>query len=90
LGAFMTCYVYILQSESTGCYYCGQTNNLERRCREHNDPAYFQSKTTKRFTGPWRLVWSGQFADRVAAMSKESTIKKRGIGRFLANVTGGC
>ena len=86
----MTYYVYILESESTGRYYCGQTNNLERRIREHNDPAYRQTKTTKRFAGPWRLVWSGQFEDRSAAMCKESGIKKRGIGRFLGEEIGGC
>jgi len=86
----MMFYVYILQSESTGRYYCGQTNNLERRIREHNDPAYLQSKTTKHFAGPWRLVWSGQFAGRGSAMSKESSIKKRGIGRFLRDEISGC
>ena len=86
----MNFFVYILQSESTGRYYCGQTNNLERRIREHNDPSYRESKTTKRFAGPWRLVWTGQFEDRAAAMSKESGIKKRGIGRFLTVELKGC
>jgi predicted GIY-YIG superfamily endonuclease len=30
----MPYYVYILQSESTGRFYCGQTNDLERRFQE--------------------------------------------------------
>lgn len=32
----MTYYVYILQSESTGRYYCGQTDDLERQLRLGN------------------------------------------------------
>jgi putative endonuclease len=86
----MDFFVYILQSETSGRFYCGQTNNLERRIQEHNDPSYSQSKTTKRFAGPWRLVWSGLHESRAAAMEKERRIKARGIGRFLAEDTGGC
>jgi putative endonuclease len=86
----MMYYVYILQSEATGRFYCGQTNSLERRIREHNDPAYVQSKTTKRFVGPWRLVWSSTFENRAEAIGKESAIKKRGIGRFIADQKSGC
>jgi putative endonuclease len=86
----MTFSVYILQSESTGRYYCGQTNNLERRIREHNDPSYQQTKTTKRFAGPWRMVWFESHVSRAAAMEKERCIKSRGIGRFFVEKTGGC
>ncbi|NLA41614.1 MAG: GIY-YIG nuclease family protein [Smithella sp.] len=31
-------YVYILQSETSGRYYIGQTDSLDRRLAEHNDP----------------------------------------------------
>jgi len=82
-------YVYILQSESTGRYYCGQTNDLYRRIREHNDPASYSAKTTKRFVGPWRLVWSKSFDSRAEAMERERSIKKRGVKRFL-NEKDGC
>ena len=86
----MPFFVYILRSESTGRYYCGQTNDLNRRIREHNDAACQNTKTTKRFAGPWILIWSGEFESRAAAMRKESGIKKRGIGRFLTDETEGC
>jgi len=33
----MSFYVYILQSESSGKTYIGQTGDLERRVVEHND-----------------------------------------------------
>ena len=53
----MACHVYILQSASTGRYYCGSTDNLDRRVQQHNDPTFIGTRTTKRFTGPWTLIW---------------------------------
>jgi putative endonuclease len=68
-------YIYILQSESSGRFYIGHTNNLDRRLAEHNDPASKNSLTTKRFSGPWQLVHSEQFATRSEAMAREKQIK---------------
>ena len=82
-GLLMAFWVYILQSETTGRYYCGQTNNLDLRLKEHNDPLYQGTKTTKRFEGPWKLIWAMEFSNRSEAMRLEKLIKKRGIGRFL-------
>jgi putative endonuclease len=75
--------VYIIQSDSAGRYYCGQSTDVERRLRQHNDPDYCLSKTTKRFLGPWRLVWSQVRESRSEAMQLEKRIKERGIARFL-------
>ena len=75
--------VYILQSESTDRYYCGHSSDPERRLRQHNDPTCRLSRTTKRFQGPWKLLWARQCSDRSSAMKLELTIKKRGIGRYL-------
>jgi len=79
----MTFWVYILQSASKGRYYCGQTNSLDIRIDEHNDPNYTGSKTTKRFNGPWKLVWKKECETRSNAMMLEKKIKKRGIKRYL-------
>jgi len=76
-------FTYILRSESTGRYYCGSTDNLERRVRQHNDPEYHGSQTTKRFPGPWQPVWKQEHPTRAAAMFLEKRVKKRGIKRFL-------
>ena len=81
----MAFWVYILQSRSTGRFYCGQSSDVERRLRQHNDPEYGLSKTTKRFAGPWVLVWTKECPTRGEAMRLEKKIKKRGIGRFLQN-----
>jgi len=79
----MAYWAYILQSETTGRFYCGQTNSLELRLKEHNNRDYHGTKTTKRFKGPWKLVWSDRCMERGEAMAVEGRIKKRGIGRFL-------
>jgi len=78
--------VYIIQSKPTGRYYCGYSSDPARRLRQHNDPQYQLSKTTKRFEGPWQLIWSKSCASRSAAMKLEKAIKKRGIQRFLDHV----
>jgi putative endonuclease len=79
----MSFYVYILQSESTGRYYCGQTKNLQQRLRHHNDPDYRPDATTRKFPGPWNLVWSEEYQTRNSAMKRERHIKSRGVKRFL-------
>ena len=77
-------WAYIIQSETSGRFYCGSTSDVARRVRQHNDPQYVLSKTTKRFEGPWVLVWSEAYSTRAEAMAREKQVKKRGIGRFLA------
>ena len=79
----MAFWVYILESQSTGRYYCGQTTDLPVRLLQHNDPHNDLSKTTKRFQGPWDLIWSQQAENGSAATRLERKIKKRGIRRFL-------
>ncbi len=72
--------VYILQSKSTARYYCGSTSDVERRLKQHNDPEYKGSKTTKRFAGPWALIWNEEHTTRGEAMKREKFLK-RGQGR---------
>jgi putative endonuclease len=86
----MSRWVYILQSQSSGRYYCGQTRDLATRLQQHNDPENHLAKTTKRFQGPWRLVWSRPVANGSDSVKLERKIKKRGIGRFLEEQAGGC
>lgn len=83
-------WVYILQSQSTGRYCCGQTQDLTLRLTQHNDPENRLAQTTKRFPGPWRLVWSQPVANGSDSVKLERLIKKRGIGRFLAAQADGC
>ncbi len=82
--------VYILQSETCGRYYCGQTQELSARVSQHNCPSNDLSKTTKRFKGPWVLIWSVQVGSASEATRLERKIKKRGIGRYLSGRCRGC
>jgi len=78
--------VYILRSESMGRYYCGQTSNLAKRLAQHNDREDRLTLTTKRFAGPWALVWSRGCPTRSEAMRLERAIKRRGTSRYLEEV----
>ena len=88
IGWPMIFWVYIIQSETTGRYYCGYSTDVERRQRQHNDPEYRLSKTTKHFQGPWKVVWTYKVPTRAEAMCLEKKIKKRGIGRYLTSSVG--
>jgi putative endonuclease len=79
----MAYWVYIIQSQSTGRYYCGYSENVNRRVSQHNDPEYRLTRTTKIWKGPWELIWKQECSDRSKALLLERKIKKHGIGRYL-------
>ena len=74
-------YLYILQSERTGVYYVGQSNDVARRLEEHN------SKSEMKFTNrhlPWKLL--AQYAigdDRSLALKVEHHIKKQKSRKYI-------
>jgi predicted GIY-YIG superfamily endonuclease len=68
----MTYFVYILQADD-GRFYTGQTNDLERRIKEHQSG---KVQTTKLRTG-WRLVHTETFETRLDAVQRERGIKKK-------------
>jgi putative endonuclease len=72
--------VYVLVSESTGSRYIGQTNDLDRRLAEHNDPDHNRRKHTSRTAGPWRLACSQEYPTRSEAMRRERWLES-GVGR---------
>lgn len=84
----MAYYVYILRNPK-GRIYVGQTNDLKRRLFEHNDADFHGTLYTKRFTGPWVLVYSEEYKTRSEAMMREKFFKM-GRGReFIRNLMGG-
>ncbi len=64
-------YVYILRSEKSGTYYKGQTSDLERRIKEHNNG---EEKSTSRYV-PWVLVWHTAVDSRSEALALEHKLK---------------
>lgn len=71
--------VYMLFSEKLGGYFCGQSDNLEKRLvTQNNDVKKYTSKGV-----PWNLVKVYNCTSRSEAIILERKIKKRGIKRYL-------
>ena len=75
----MQYYVYILQSNITLKYYCGQTDNIEFRLLRHNNK---EVKSTKH-GAPWKMTGYIICNSRSESMQLEKEIKSRGIARWL-------
>jgi len=65
-------YTYILEC-SDGTYYCGYTNDIERRVAAHNSG---RGAKYTRGRGPVRLIYLEEFETKEEAMSREFYIKK--------------
>ena len=71
--------LYILQSESSGRYYVGSTDALERRLTEH-----FRGHTpSTRGRGPWKLVYTEKFETLLEARRRELEIKRWKSSRMI-------
>ena len=67
-------YFYILRCRDKSLY-CGQTNNLEKRLKEHNSNSIKGAKYT-RGRGPVRLIYFESYPTLQAAMTRETEVKK--------------
>ncbi len=65
-------YVYLIQSETTGKFYIGHTQDLTDRLQYHNTG---RSDYTKN-RGPWKLLSSKTFNTRGEAMKYENFLKR--------------
>ena len=65
-------YTYIVEC-SDGTYYCGWTNNLEKRIIAHNAGTGAKYTRTRR---PCKLVYYEEFETKEEAMSREWHIKR--------------
>ena len=71
----MPYWVYILQNETTGKLYKGQTLDLEKRIEGHNSDEAASMRFTYKQKGPWRLIYSKEYSTRSEAMKKEKFFK---------------
>ena len=72
-------FVYILQSETTGRFYIGSTNDLDRRLSEH---ARNHTPCTRN-RGPWKPVYQESFPNLAEARRRESEIKRWKSARMI-------
>ncbi len=75
-------YTYILFSQSVDKYYCGSTENLERRIDQHNSG---YSKSTKSGV-PWELKYFEEFSDRTSAVKRENEIKRKKSRKYIEEI----
>ena len=64
--------VYILQSESSGRFYVGSTDDLKRRLSEHSRG----HTPSTRGRGPWKLLYTETFATLSESRRRELEIKR--------------
>jgi putative endonuclease len=65
-------YVYLLQSQKDKKYYIGQTDNIEKRLKEHNDGIVKSTKHRK----PFKVIGYEIYKDRNKARWREYNLKK--------------
>ena len=66
--------IYILECVD-GSLYCGITNNLEKRLKQHNGEIKGGAKYTRSYL-PCKLVYKEASASRSEASQREAVIKK--------------
>ena len=67
-------YVYILRT-SSNTLYTGQTNNLEKRLKEHQEKSARSAKYIRYFSS-FDLAYSEELLTRREAMQREAQLKK--------------
>jgi len=65
-------FLYILQSLTSGRYYVGSTDDLDRRVSEHQGG----KNLATRGRGPWKLVYFEQFDSLLDARRREQEVKR--------------
>jgi len=77
-------FVYILFSDKSLRYYVGQTADIEKRLKKHNQGNVQSTK----FGIHWKLVLKIEAANRSEALILEKKVKKRGAKRYIDNQFG--
>lgn len=80
-------YVYILRTNKNTLY-IGQTNNLDKRLREHNSHTVRSAKYTRAFES-CELVYQEEFPIRQDAMKREWELKQLTRAEKEALIKGG-
>lgn len=73
------CYLYILKNETTGKYYIGSTNNLNRRLRQHKAG----TTRTTRVLKTDKLVYYEEYSDIFLARQREKKLKSYKSRKYI-------
>ena len=75
--------VYVLRNEHSSKIYIGQTNNFEKRIKQHNDENFDRRSYTSLNRGIWVLVYKEQFLTRREARIREKQLKSSRGRNFI-------
>ena len=79
--------VYVIKNES-GKIYIGQTENKNKRLKQHNNTAFDKRSYTKLNKGPWRLAYQEKFQTRKEALKREKELKSHRGRDWLREIMG--
>lgn len=82
IGANVPWFVYRLYDQDGRLLYCGATNNLERRLREHGRSRWWR-EVAKKEVEEFPCRWRATLAERVAGPGEHGWLRA-GIGKGLA------
>ncbi|MBT3835161.1 GIY-YIG nuclease family protein [Candidatus Peribacteria bacterium] len=74
-------HVYLIESESSGKWYIGYTNDLKRRLREHNNHKNISTANESK----WKLIYCETYVDKMDAIGREKFLKSGSGRKFLKN-----
>lgn len=81
-------YVYVLVNKQSGKIYIGQTDDLEKRVRQHNERSFRKSSYTKTNKGEWVLAYKEELGSRKESMVREKQLKSfRGREYIRSQIT---
>lgn len=67
--------VYVLRSKSSSRIYIGQTEDLEKRLRQHNNSEFGGRSYTKLQGKEWEVVYKEEYVTRSEVLSREKYLK---------------
>jgi len=76
-------FVYAIYNKARDKVYIGQTENLDRRIQEHNNPDNLRHTYTRRFAGEWVLIYKEVVEDRSVAVKREKQLKSYKGRQFI-------
>src|SRR4051812_3504769 len=65
--------VYVLENSDDKGWYIGQTDDIDRRLKQHNNGN--GGRTTKMKSGPWKLIYAEAYCDKRDALGREKFLK---------------
>ncbi|MBI4065463.1 GIY-YIG nuclease family protein [Candidatus Gottesmanbacteria bacterium] len=80
---------YVIQSESSGRIYIGESIDWRKRLERHNSPLKSKKGSYTRLNkGPWKLIYKENFTTRKEALRREKELKSYRGRDFIKQMMG--